>query len=317
MRRVICPVPEAARAKDLYAAQFLCPQIELVKAFSPLLEQGRAFLRKKFHTAVDRDHKRIRRRTGLEDPQLPLDLLFTQQNSPEMEKGCLRQGRQRLMDALHHGISSERDRALRKTALFEQPEMRSVGFVDDKRHPGTMAQFRNLSDIGYHALIGRRREDNRGAVRISPDHTADLIRRDGTVDTKFPVPGRNDPVDFVSPQLDRVIDRPVAVPGGDDLAPERSCGPDRREQPAGAPPDQEPCPPAAPQGTCPLHSCQQYTVRVVKVIRPFDLRNVPIIGKAIGWPPSSLLPGHMHRKHLRCDPLDLPLKRSLKAHSSS
>ena len=76
-----------------------------------------------------------------------------------MEKGCLGQGRQRLVKTVDHHVRPLSQGALREIGM--EAKVGSVGFIHDQRYPPFVHLPGNTPDVRDNAVIGGGHKDHR------------------------------------------------------------------------------------------------------------------------------------------------------------
>lgn len=104
----------------------------------------------------------------------------------------------------------------------------------------------------------------------------------------------------------------MTIPCKNDFAPPRNCRIHHGQIPTGASAGQVPRSPASIKLSRALHGLLQNPVRMVKIIRPFHLRNIEVIRKSGSRRKVPLVPRHVHRiRSIRAVALQLILKNMI------
>ena len=107
------------------------------------------------------------------------------------------------MQALHHQVGTEPDRAFRLSR--REPEVGAMRAVHNQNRPGPVRSLCNGLHIRHHSIIGGRGDHNRLDIRISGQSLFYLLRRYGIRHTALQQPGiQKNRIQL--PQTDRVID---------------------------------------------------------------------------------------------------------------
>ena len=134
------------------------------KVFVKSIKQMFSFGFQQPETFFHGGHEKIRRGTGLIEPQKPADLSFRNPVGLNMKKGGLGKSGKCLMKALDDQICSQRQGGSRKPAA--ERKMCAVGFVYDERDAMAVGNGGNTFQVADNAVVSRRYHQNGVKIRV-------------------------------------------------------------------------------------------------------------------------------------------------------
>ena len=158
------------------------PFTKPAKPLPPGAEQSVSILHDPLRTAVEGQHQKIGRGRCFEEIQAALDRIRIDEAAVQMKIRGLRKPDQRLVSALHRQIRSAPDRAVRKSAVPHQSEMRAVRLIHTKRHAAAVADGGKTGYVTQNALIGRARDHDAACRRPAHKQLLHILRPDTAPD---------------------------------------------------------------------------------------------------------------------------------------
>ena len=203
------------------------------------------------------------------------------------------------MHALNHHICPQVQCGRRKHGVI--PKMGSMGFIHNQRKSCPVNDLGNGLYVGYDSVIGGAYNEDCLCVHIPLKHPVHIFRRDSSLYPQsfyllwINIGG------FKLIQINSVVHGFMAVPAHQDSAVSGYCSAYSGKNPAGTSINQIIGLVRPVDIRRPFHGIPQDSFRVVKIIKPVNLRYVhcPGIGKAVHRARHALMPGHMEGIHVR------------------
>ena len=179
--------------------------------------------------------------------------------------------------------------------------MGSMGFIHNQRKSCPVNDLGNGLYVGYDSVIGGAYNEDCLCVHIPLKHPVHIFRRDSSLYPQsfyllwINIGG------FKLIQINSVVHGFMAVPAHQDSAASGYCSAYSGKNPAGTSINQIIGLVRPVDIRRPFHGIPQDSFRVVKIIKPVNLRYVhcPGIGKAVHSARRALMPGHMEGIHVR------------------